>query len=176
MNSNELNEIISRLDDISSRLKKLENTINKDLNGGSISSLPSNTINESYLEKMAHKTGISIIYLNEIYEIENEDVNINLALPNKKESEKQEIASLLILACSYYCFGSDTIAASSLNKKLKWLGIKSISNLKKNLTVHGYLETVGKAGSNNFQYKITFPGVQKAVELIKQLKNGKDEK
>ncbi len=172
MNSDEFNEIISRLDDLSNRLKNLENVFTKDLNGRSDRILPSNAVNESNLELMSHKTGISIKYLNEIYEIENEDVNINLALPNKMESEKQEIASLLILACGYYCFGSATIAASSLNKKLKWLGIKSTSNLKKNLAVHGYFETVGKAGSNNFQYKITFPGVQKAVELIKQLKNG----
>jgi len=164
MNDIKLKNLFNKLDSIDERLKKIEGYFFE-------SSMPivhqESQSNKTPLKHMAEKTNLELNILCKIYDLEDEDVKLNVSLDNRKESEKQVIASLLILTCKYYCYGTDLIRAMDLNKKLKWLGIKSLSNLKSNLSKDGYFETKGKSRSNNYSYKITFPGLKKAIEYIK---------
>ena len=127
------------------------------------------------LEKFSKDVGISEEQLMYIFNFGEDDLGLITVIKGKKESEKQIKATLCILTAYHYCYDSDEIRSQDLRKKLEWLGITSLVHLSLNLTKYKqFIISRGVPKSPNFSYKITYPGIKKGLEIIKELSDAQN--
>jgi len=120
--------------------------------------------------KLSKDAGINEEQLRHVFDFEKEDLSLIVTVEGKSEIEKQFKATVCILTAYHYCYNSDEIKSQGLRKKLEWLGIKSLVNLSSNLANYKqFVLPKGKPGSPKFSYKITFPGIKRGLEIIKEL-------
>ncbi|WJI09300.1 hypothetical protein FGU46_03900 [Methanobacterium sp. CWC-01] len=130
----------------------------------------SNRIN--YLLKEAE---IDLNHIEKVFRIEEDDFKVVATIEGKNEVEKQIKATLPILTVYYYCFGKEKIQSRDLASKLRWLGIKSLANLSKNLKRPECKPFVIVSGTgNNLTYQILNQGLKKGVEIIRELSSGSE--
>lgn len=121
--------------------------------------------------KLSKDAGITEEQLRCVFDFEEVDLSlITTMLGGKNEAEKQFRATASILTTFHYCYNKDEIRSQDLRKKLEWLGIKSLANLSINLANYKqFILPKGKPKSPEFAYKITYPGIKKGLEIIKEL-------
>lgn len=125
--------------------------------------------NNIYAE-ILEKAKINQKQLKSIFSFEEDDFKVIALIKGKNEIEKQIKASLIILTANYYCYGKDRISSRGLASKLRWLGIKSMKNLNKNLKreeCHPFIRIIGK--SNSTSYQILNQGLIKGLEIINEI-------
>jgi len=106
--------------------------------------------------------------LAQLVEFDENDFTIIASVPGKLETAKQQNATLLILAVMNYVYGSKEMNTTILRKKLTDMGIGSLTNLSTNLkSFENYI--VKKGDVKDVTYRITTPGLKKAIELMKNL-------
>jgi hypothetical protein len=166
---NLLNEVLKKVTNIEEMLIQIkENNFSFDDNKRKESNyVDKEQVNNSDLEK---RLNLPVEKINNLIHFENNDVVLLFNIPGKSNNEKQINATLLILTLTKLKFNKDEIASKELTKKLKTLGIGSLSILSNNLKQQRqYFVTSGAKGSINFSYKITIPGLNKGIELFKNL-------
>lgn len=122
--------------------------------------------------KLLEKTGIVQDQLENVLNFEKNDFKVVANINGENEIEKQIKASLIILTANYYCYEKEEINSRELASKLRWLGIKSLANLNKNLKrkeCQPFIRIVGKG--NNTAYQILNPGLKKGIEIMKEMAN-----
>ena len=125
---------------------------------------------EKKLEKFSIEAKISKEQLRHVFDFEEEGLRLIKTIEGKVESEKQIKATLCILTAYHYCYDSDEIRSQDLRKKLEWLGIGSLVNLSTNLANYKqFIIPKGKPSSSKYSYKITYPGIKRGSEIIKEL-------
>ena len=125
---------------------------------------------EKDIENLSTDAGITKEQLRCIFDFEKEDLNLITSIEGKSEAEKQFEATICILTAYHYFYGRDETRSQDLRKKLEWLGIKSLGILSANLAKYKQLILPkGKPKSPEFRYKITYPGIRKGLEIIKEL-------
>lgn len=168
--NNEIKTIKVKIEELEKRVETLEE-----------SSLKKNNKREKGQEIEIHsslkKIGLNENELYSIFDIdlENEIVHILKSIQGKNEKEKQFKAIVCLLTAYSFIFNKITIKSSLLSQEMKDLGIKSLVNLSTNMKAYGeYILPIGKPKSPNYSYKITVPGKEKGVEIIKEIigKNG----
>jgi len=88
-------------------------------------------------------------------------------IDGNSEPDKQLRATLCILTVSYYCFAKEEMSSKNLIQKLQFWGIKSLSHISHSLKKHNRLIVAkGIAGSSNFSYKITVPGLNEGTKIL----------
>lgn len=105
-----------------------------------------------------------------VFNFNDDSLTLNAIVEGKNAIEKQLNSTLSILTAYYHCYGKDQIKSKELSQQLKWLGIKSIPNLAKNLKrkEHEPLIEVRGTGSELI-YKIKRQGIVKGEKIIKDL-------
>jgi len=125
---------------------------------------------EKCIENLSTDAGITKERLRCIFDFEKEDLNLITTFAGKKEAQKQFKATVCILTAYHCCYGRDEIRSQDLRKKLEWLGIKSLGNISASFANYKqFILPKGKAKSPKFSYKITYPGIKKGLEIIKEL-------
>jgi hypothetical protein len=125
---------------------------------------------EASMEKLSKEAGISKEQLRHVFDLEKEDLKLKTTVDGKNWGEKQFKATVCILTAYHYCYSRDEIKSQDLRKKLALLGIRSLENLSSNLAEYKqFILPKGKPKSKNFVYKITYPGIYKGLEIIKEL-------
>lgn len=120
--------------------------------------------------KILENTGINKNQLENVFNIEEDDFKVVATINGKNEVERQIKASLIILTAFYYCYGKDEIKSRELVNKLRWLGIKSLGNLSKNLKREECSQFIIISGKgNNINYQILNQGLKKGIEIIKEI-------
>lgn len=141
---------------------------------------PKNTIEEPITKnfepnKLSEATGLTMEELGNIIDLDGNNFHVVAQIPGKSFSEQQKNAALLIITANYYCTGEREYDAGKLRKRLEDLGIKSLVNMATILqSFENYFVKKGEKGSRLTAYRITNPGLQEGVKLIKQM-GGKDE-
>lgn len=124
---------------------------------------------EKNMGKLAKSAGIEIDQVKQIYDFEKEDLTLLVEAGGEDVGEKQLRATLVILVGLSYCYEKEEILSGVLGKKLKTLGI-SLANLARNLDEHPrFVLPVGKPKSTKFQYKITVPGKNEGLKIVREL-------
>lgn len=125
---------------------------------------------EQRLREFSEEIGIDVEQLKYVFHFGEEDLTLIAVIKGKKENERQLKATLCILTGYHYYYGEDEIRSQELRKKLRWSGIRSLTNLNSNLKRHReLLIPKGKPGSPEFRYQIIYPGIKKGIEIIKEL-------
>lgn len=167
MLNEELMEIKQKLEEHEQRIGKLESFLRQG------EGKPTKEISadiERHIEELSKDAGITEEELRCVFDFEKEDLNLITTVEGKNEAEKQLKATICILTAYHYCYGRDEISSQDLRKKLQWLGIKSLQTLSSSLTNYKQLILPkGKPKSPKFAYKITYPGIKKGLEIIKEL-------
>jgi len=167
-------KIESWLKSIDSRLSKIECDL-----ASKPKANPPEFINKiTGVEKLAHHMkSTPEDLLNIVSFEEDEEFTFIFEMTGKSEPDKQLRATLCLLTVSNYCYAKDEILSKTLTKKLQLWGIKSLSNISKNLKKHmSFIVMKGKAGSSNFSYKITVPGLREGIKILNEIidKDGKE--
>jgi len=158
-----INKISKILEDHEKRIRELENIAKKNR------FKPPADLNER-IKKLFVDVGISEEQLRYVFDFEEDDLNLITSVEGKSEGEKQLSATLCILTGYEYCYGRDTIKSQILRDKLEKLGIRSLANLSTNLSKYpNYIISKGKRKSPNFMYKLTYPGKNEGLRIIKSL-------
>lgn len=167
MLNEELMEIKQKLEEHEQRIGKLESFLRQG------EGKPTKEISadiERHIEELSKDAGITEEQLRCIFDFEKADLNLITTVEGKNEAEKQFKATVCILTAYHCCYDRDEIRSQDLRKKLEWLGIKSLGNLSVNLANHKlFILPKGKTKSPEFSYKITYPGIKKGLEIIKEL-------
>jgi len=162
----EIIKIKKAVEDHEKRIEKLESVL------GQGKGKPAEEIGidiEKGIEILSKDAGITKEQLRCIFDFEKEDLNLIINIVGKNEAEKQFKTTLCILTAYHYCYGRDETRSQDLRKKLEWLGIKSLGILSVNLAKYKQLILPkGKPKSPEFRYKITYPGIRKGLEIIKE--------
>jgi len=125
--------------------------------------------------KLADASGLSVEELGNIVDFDGNDFHVVAQIPGKSFSEQQKNAALLIITANYYCTGDREYDAGKLRKRLEDLGIKSLVNMATILQgFENYFVKKGEKGSRLTAYRITNPGLQEGIKLIKEI-GGKNE-
>jgi len=125
--------------------------------------------------KLADASGLSVEELGNIVDFDGNDFHVVAQIPGKSFSEQQKNAALLIITTNYYCTGDREYDAGKLRKRLEDLGIKSLVNMATILQgFENYFVKKGEKGSRLTAYRITNPGIQEGIKLIKEI-GGKNE-
>lgn len=131
---------------------------------------PEITSTDAKIKKSCSEIGIKEEQLKSVFDISEKDVTLITEMAGKKESEKQFKATVCILTAYHYLFERDIIKSQDIKENLEWLGIKSLSNLSKNLAKHKrYIIPIGESSSPNFSYKVTYPGLKEGLNIIRSL-------
>lgn len=127
-------------------------------------------INKLSEDNLLNKLNISNTQLNSIIDFDGDDFRILPRIQGNSEAEKQKKASLIIITIKYYCYGSKEINTVELKNKLQDMGIKSLNNMATHLKDYeNYMVKKGKQGSPETSYRITDPGLNEGLKLIKEL-------
>lgn len=128
------------------------------------------TINEDKIQKLANDAGITLEKIKAVFDFGPEDLNLISLVTGKNEEEKQLKATLCVLTGYNHCYNSDSILSQKIRLKLEKLGIKSLANLSTNLANYpNYIVCNIEKGSKASSYKITYPGIKRGLEIIKDL-------
>lgn len=166
MSSEEITEVKGKLKELEERIGKLEHFLARE--EGKSAEEPS-IATEGRMEKLCEDAGITEEELKCVFDFEEEDLSLIATVEGKSEAVKQFKASVGILTAYHYCYRKDEIRSQDLRKKLEWSGIRSLGNLSANLANYKQLiRPKGKSGSPQFSYKITFPGIKKGLEIIRE--------
>jgi len=166
MSSEEITGVKEKLKELEERIGKLEHFLARE-EGKSVEEPGIAT--EGCVEKLCEAAGINEDELRCVFDFEEKDLSLIATVEGKSEAVKQFKASVGILTAYHYCYHKDEIMSQDLRKKLEWLGIRSLANLSANLSDYKQLiRPKGKSGSPQFSYKITFPGIKKGLEIIKE--------
>lgn len=153
------------------RIRKLEEFLPKK----DLTEKPTRNLEER-IKKISEEIGIETTSFYNLFFIDNEEILLLISPKGKNEAEKQFKATIVILTISDCLFGEDFIQSSSLNKKLRKLGIGSLVNLSTNLSkFKQFLIPRGRSKSKKFGFQITIPGKREGIRLIKEIleNNGK---
>lgn len=110
--------------------------------------------------------------LKKLFFVRENDIKIldNKFLNNGTPKQHQLEASLTYLLLYKYFFGIEDVPSDLLRKKLKIMGVKSLSNLTTNL--HNFQEFIfheaGKRGSTKNNFILTEPGEDRIKEILKK--------
>ena len=160
-------EITARLEDHERRITRLEGLL-QGKKGRPAKQETLDTANR--MRPLAEAARLQEDQVKNVFDFSGEDIRLIAPIEGKDEREKQLKATLCILTAHHYCYDKDEMRSRDLREKLQWLGIKSLSNLSGNLgTFKQFLLPRGKAGSPEFQYKITFPGLKRGLQVIAEL-------
>lgn len=108
--------------------------------------------------------------LKSIIDFSETDFHIIGNVAGSTEGEKQRNATLLVLTVHYHCVGDREIPSGSLKKILQDLGITSLINLATNLKASpSFIVRIGEQGSTATKYRITNPGIQEGLRLMKTM-------
>jgi len=125
---------------------------------------------EERIQKFAKDVGISVENLRKVFDFGETNLSLIAIIDGKGEEEKQLKAALCILTAYHYFLSRDDIVAENLRDKIKNLGIKSLTNLSTYLRRYpNFIICNVRSGSNTSTYKITYPGIKRGLELIKEL-------
>ena len=121
-------------------------------------------------ERLLEATGFTLEKLSNILDFDKNQFHVVASIPGKSHAEKQKNAALLILTTYYYCTGEREYDSGKLRRMMQDLGIKSLINMATLLqNFENYFIKKGKPGSRTTVYRITNPGLQEGVNLIKQI-------
>jgi len=163
-------QIQKKLEEHEERIRKLETLLQTEKEDARARSQP---LVEAGSQKLSREAGITEEQLRYVFDFEEEDLNLIQPVHGQNEREKQFRASICILTGYHYCYGRDQIRSEELRKKLEWLGLKSLTNLSTNLSRYKmFIVPKGQPRSPTYGYKITLPGIKRAIETIKELAAG----
>ncbi len=121
-------------------------------------------------ESLAKELGLELDRLKNVIEFTEDDFHIISNIPGEKDWEKQLNASLVVLTINYYCRGEREVLAGDLRNILQDLGIRSLLNMATNITYqNNFIVKIGKPGSHYTRYRITNPGLQNGIDIIKNM-------
>jgi len=164
---NEIKKIIKRLEDNEKRIIALEEILRKN-KGKPMKKFDINA--EECFQKLSKAVGIDKGKIKYIIDFEESDFFILVNIKGDSAAEKQINATLCILTIYNYCYETKEIESEILKNKLENLGITSLGNLNINLKkFRNFIIPRGKPRSHNFSYKITIPGINRGLEIIKEL-------
>lgn len=153
---------------LSEKVTKSSNTQNKPKPSGIKDSLEGFIV--LHPSNLADTLGVELAELSNIIDFTENEFRIIVNIPGKSEGDKQRNASLIILTVLYYCKNQRDIKSSDLRDILRDLGIGSLVNMATNLKIDSsYWVLKGEPSSKLFYYRITTPGIQKGLEIIKSM-------
>lgn len=162
-----LNKLITPEIEVPSRKQNNTQQQEEIKNQDSTEKTPSQDFNP---EKLTEATGMPIDRLGSVIDFDGNDFHVVAQIPGKSHSEKQKNAALVIITTNYYCTGNRDYDAGKLRKRLEDLGIKSLVNMATILqNFENYFVKKGEQGSKSTAYRITNPGLQEGIKLIRQL-------
>lgn len=159
------NEILSRIERLEKRVENLEIKLQQN-EPVAISEKPYG----DRIQQLAANAGLTVDQLKHVFHVTEEDVYLIAAVDGINEVEKQIKATVAILTTQNYLLGVDEIKSKKLRPKLEKLGIRSLINLSTNLAQRpDLIVPKGEPKSPDFSYQITYPGLRKGLEIIKEL-------
>lgn len=166
-----IQKIEKKLENIETRLSKLEKILTQDKKQFK-RDIPMQL--QECLNKLSRKAGISKDQLKNIYHFDEKTIIPLTKAKGTTLKETQFKNTLAILTVYHFCYGKDSIRSQQLRKMLERIEIGSLTNLGKNLLSYKkYLIGEGKTRSPDFTYKITHPGIQKGIKIIKEMETEK---
>lgn len=121
------------------------------------------------LQNLVTKSGLTINQVQNLVDINTETQAVNI-LANLSGSEKikQVNSALIYLTVKQLVFDSSSADSSELINMMRRLGIGSLPNLALNLANERRYFTA-ETNPGRASYKITVPGLQRGLELLKEL-------
>jgi hypothetical protein len=157
-------EIKKILEDHETRIARLEkNQLKKE--EGRPSSIPTKITKD----KLLQESGLNDDQIQSIFLFGDTDISLIIP-PEGSDREKQLAATLSILTAYNYCLNKNEIKASELLVNLKMLGIGLLTHLAETLKKEPrYIQFKRKGRKKDTVYKITYPGLERGLEIIRQL-------
>lgn len=133
-------------------------------------------LNSKGIEELKKVVEVDGDALNHIFDFDDKDVRIiyHIASETTTESIKQYRATILYLTILKFCYSTNEICSKELRRKLEDIGLtKSLVNLSTNLKSYQtqIVHKKGERGNTDTSYKLTIPGEQEGVKIIKELVN-----
>lgn len=126
------------------------------------------TANPKGIEDLAKDLGIEQERLHRLFEFEEKEIHILDALKGSTESKTQFNTALAYLSTSYYYFRQQEIESGKLSRIMEDLGIGALSHLHRNLGKDRKMLIPKKSKKRVDTYRITRPGIERGVFLIKE--------
>lgn len=125
--------------------------------------------------KLIEATKLTAEQLGNVIDFDEGNFHVVATIPGKSYADQQKNAALLVLTANYYCSGEREYDAGKLRKRLEDLGIKSLMNMATILkNYENHFVKKGDAGSRSTVYRITNPGLQEGINLMKRLGEKRD--
>jgi hypothetical protein len=126
------------------------------------------TANPQGIEDLAKDIGIEQERLHRLFEFEDQEIHMLEALKGATESKTQLNTALAFLITRYYYFSEQEMESGKLSRIMEDLGIGAISHLHTNLSKDRKLLIAKKKKKRIDTYRITRPGIEKGVLLLKE--------
>lgn len=164
--SDEIEELRKKIDNHEKRIETLEKIIKFPEESSE------KIIKNKCPDNLLKDAGITKKELSHILYFDDKSLEFVCEIKGKNAVEQQFKATLIILTFYHYCKNSDKIKSQELREIFGKANIKSLANLSTNLKKSAYKKFVrpeGISSSPEFSYKITDLGIEKGLEIIKEL-------
>lgn len=125
-----------------------------------------------FFTRLSNQTGVDDTEIHKIYEYYKGTIRlITPTLGKNIKGDQEKDAALLVLYAYKIGLNQETLPASILRQRLKDYGLGG-SNFSTNVkSLKAEITSFSKSKSGESNYKLTFPGEQKTIEIIKGLIN-----
>jgi hypothetical protein len=126
------------------------------------------TSNPQGMEDLRRDLELEKDELNELFDFEAQRIHMLEALKGTTDSKTQLNTALCYLTAQSYYFQNQEIESADLTEIIEELGIGAISHLHGNLSKHRKLLIPKREKKRISSYRITTPGIQKGIILLKE--------